>query len=169
MKQAILLCGVGAVGKTKTLKTFFGFDISKRLAPLQILERKINGKQLYAVSLSSPQELSKFCDFNNVIAILEQRIKKIDLISNNEDYTLVIPFGVYGARNREINQRCILKPINWLKSEGFKVTSVYLRKNTAQGLKLLDSFMNTLTKYVIESDQDYRRQSNEFEKIIQQT
>ena len=61
MKRIVVLCGVGAVGKTKTLKIFFGNNLDKKLRPLQLLQRTMNSKIIYAISLASPQEMSDFC------------------------------------------------------------------------------------------------------------
>lgn len=173
MKEVILLCGVSQAGKTNTLKEFFGRDISKRLLPLELLERQFNGKTFYAVSLSSPQERSRekggFCNLQNVMAILNDLIKKCDAVSTGKDYTIVIPSGLYGTQKGMLHENCILEPINLLENKGFKVHCIYLRKKTAKGLNLLDAFMNKLTSYVIESAMDYYyNQAKEFEKIIVQ-
>ena len=166
MKKIVLLCGVEAVGRTKTLKKFFGVNLNKKLRPRQLLQRTINGTLIYAVSLVSPQEMSDFCDVENVRAIIRNRIEKCDLASGGKHYTLVIPFGLFGAQSGKLNERCIYKPIEWLQNLGFSVDVVYLRKKTARRLALIDSFMRTLTFNVIESTEEYKRQAREFESFI---
>lgn len=167
MKKIVLLCGVGAVGKTKTLKKFFGENLDKKLRPLQLLQRTINGTIIYAVSLASPQEMSDFCDVENVRAIIRNKIEKCDFASGGKHYTLVIPFGLFGAQSGNLNEKCIYKPIEWLQNLGFRVNIIYLRKKTARRLVLIDSFMRTLTSNVIESTEEYERQAREFESFIE--
>lgn len=149
MKTVVVLCGVGQAGKSKTLKKFFGVSHIKRLGYMQLLERTINGKKVYAVSLNSPQELRDFCDVEGVKDSIKKRIKKCESVSRGQDYVLLIPFGIYGAINGKLNEDCILKPVEWLRSQGFRVFLIYLRKKTAQALRLVDSFMKRLTSNVI--------------------
>ena len=141
-------------------------NLDKKLRPRQLLQRTINGTPIYAVSLVSPQEISDFCDVENVRAIIRNRIEKCDFASGGKHYTLVIPFGLFGAQSGTLNERCIYKPIEWLQNLGFSVDVVYLRKKTARRLALIDSFMRTLAFNVIESTEEYKRQAREFESFI---
>ena len=170
MKTIVLLCGSNEVGKTKTLKKFFGVSFKTRLAPMKLLERTLDGKKIYAVSLSSPQELAKnFCKVDEVKSRIEKRIRKCEQRSHGQDYILIIPFGIYegrGAHEEQLNERCILEPIDWLKSLGFRVFSVYLRKKTARLLSLIDLLMKKITSHVIKSDEDYDRQAKELENFL---
>jgi len=166
MKTIVLLCGADRSGKTKTLKRFFG--VSGRLKRNQLLEKVLDGKKIYAVSLSAPQELIKeFCDVDEVKARIEKKIQKCEEASKGQDYILIIPFGIYARKGKaEINERCILEPIESLEARGFKVVPVYLRKEKTAYLELKDSLMNRITKYVIKSDKDYDRQARELETLI---
>ena len=166
MKIIVILCGVGQAGKSKTLKEFFNVSHIKRLGYMQSLERTINGKKVYAVSLNSPQELRKFCDVEGVKDSIQKRIKKCEDASKGQDYVLIIPFGIYGAVRGELNEDCILKPIEWLRGRGFRVFLIYLRKKTARALSLVDSFMKGLTSNVIESTKEYDRQARELENLV---
>jgi hypothetical protein len=167
MKTAVLLCGANEVGKTKTLKKFFGVSLTTRLGPMQLLERTLNGKKIYAVSLGSPQELSRFCKVDEVEANIEKRIRKCEVASHGQDYVLIMPFGVYARKGKAIlNEPCILEPIEWLKAKGFKVVAIYLRKEKTTNLSLKDTLMKKIALYEIKSDEDYDRQAKELENII---
>lgn len=123
-------------------------------------------RKSYAVSLNSPQELRDFCDVEGVKDSIGKRIKKCKQASKGQQYTLIIPFGLYGATKGKLNEDCILKPIEWLRSQGFRIFIIYLKKKTARRLDLVDSFMKKLTSNVIESTKEYDRQSKELENFI---
>lgn len=166
MKTIVLLCGVARSGKTKTLKRFF--NVSGRLKPYQRLERVVDDKKVYAFSLCAPQELVKeFCYVNEVIDKIEKRIQKFEEASHSQDCVLIIPFGIYARKGKaEINEQCILKPIDWLRAKGYRVFPVYLRKERTRYLSLKDALMNRITKHVIKSDKNYDRQARELETLI---
>lgn len=168
MKTIVILCGVGEVGKTKTLKAFFGVSHIPKLNPMQLLERMLNGKRVFGVSLSSPQELRKFCDVEGVKDSIKKRIRKCENASKGQDYILVIPFGIYEDKEKkgELNEDCILKPIDWLRSQGFRIFVIYLRKVRSRILVLVDSFMRRITSSIIESTEEYDRQARELENFI---
>ena len=166
MKTIGLLCGARNSGKTNTLKAFFGVSDIKRLKPMQLLERILNGKRVYAVGLTSPQELANdFCNTEKVKTRIRKRLKKCDRASQGQDYILIIPFTMF-VEGERINERCIIEPIEWLSSEGFEVFSVYLRKKEAN-LHLKDALMKKIGASVIESRKDdYDRQAKELESLI---
>jgi hypothetical protein len=168
MKTILLLCGANEVGKTKTLKTLFGVSLTQRLKPMQLLKRKINGKIAYAVSLSSPQELSPFCNVEEVKRKIDKRIDICEKASEGQEYVLVIPFGIYQGKgkNGEINVKCIIEPIISTKAKGFKAIPIYLRKETSQVIHLIDGLMKSISKHQIDSDKDYARQARELLNII---
>lgn len=167
MKTVILLCGSHNVGKTKTLKTFFGVHHISKLKSMQLLDRVLDGKNVYASSLSSPQELAKdFCNVEKVKNQIDKRLKKCDKKSLGEDYILIIPFTM-SVKDGKINDNCILEPIDWLKSMNIKVFPVYLRKTKADLLDSKDDLMKKISATIIESrkDEEYR-QAKELENII---
>lgn len=169
MKTIVLLCGSNNVGKTKTLKKFFGVSLDGRLKPMQLLERTLNGKKICAVSLCSPQELSHFCVVDEVKESIEKRIQKCEEHYRNQDYTLLMPFTL-SVKDGGINERCILEPIEWLRTKGFKVVSVYLRRENIRDLPLKDALMKKITSMIIESKKDdYDRQSRELEDILRRS
>jgi hypothetical protein len=168
MKTIVLLIGANEAGKTKTLKVFFGVPLTKRLGPLQLLSRVFNGKMIFGVSLSSPQEQSTFCNVGQVKEKVSKRIGKFEAASTGRDYIAIIPFGVY-QKNRtsnELNERCIFEPIEWLKESGFRVVPVYLRKESTRLLDEKDSLIRKVAKFEILSNKDYKRQAKELEAII---
>jgi len=169
MKTIGLLCGSRNSGKTKTLKAFFGVSHIKRLKPMQLLERNLNGKKIYAVGLTSPQELANdFCNVEKVKIRIKKRMKKCDRKAQNEDYTLLIPFTMF-VKDESINEKCITEPIEWLDSEGHKVFSVHLRKDS-EYVYLEDILMKKIKAKAIESKKDnYDSQARELENIIKQT
>ena len=166
MKNILILCGGNQSGKTKTLKEFFGVSHIRKLAKMRLLEKVLNGRKVYAVSLCAPQELRDPCDVEGVKNSIRKRTKKCEQASNGQQYTLIIPFGLYGAVKGKLNEDCILNPIEWLRSQGFRIFVIYLRKETARRLDLVNSFMKQLTSNVIESTKDYKRQSKELEDFI---
>lgn len=166
MKTAVILCGSYNAGKTKTLKKFFGVSHIGKLKRMQLLERVLDGRKIYAISLSSPQELSDFCVVDQVKEKIEKRIQKCEQEGQSQDYFLIIPFTLM-VKGGEINERCIVEPIQWLKAKGFKVVSIYLRRENTRYLSLKDALMRKITSKIIESKEgDYDRQSRELEDIL---
>ena len=49
MKTIFFICGAPRSGKTNTLKNFFNVSDIKRLTPMQLLEKPVDGKKVYAV------------------------------------------------------------------------------------------------------------------------
>ena len=168
MNTIVLLIGTNEAGKTKTLKEFFCVSHIKRLKPLQLLKRVSKVITIYSVSLSSPQEQSKFCNVPEVEARIKKRIGKCEEDSKGKEYILVIPFGIYqkNRRSEELNEKCILEPIEWLKSLGFKVISVYLKKEKTRLFPKKNLLVSKVTSLEIKSDKNYPRQAKELENVI---
>jgi ribonucleotide reductase alpha subunit len=165
MKTIVLLCGADRSGKSNTLKRFF--RVSGRLKPNQLLIRVLNGKTIYAVSASAPQELEKFCKVEDVKARIEKRIEKCEEASQGKDYILILPFGIYAKKGKkEISEPCILEPKKWLETRGLKILAIYLRKEKNAYVELKDALMKRIAKHLIMSDMDYDRQAKELEEII---
>lgn len=167
MKTVILLCGSQRAGKTGTLKTFFGVIHIRRLKPMQLLERILDGKIVYATGLTSPQELANdFCNVEEVKKRIDKRLKKCDKEALGKDYILAIPFTMF-VEDGKINEKCILEPIEWLKSLDIRVVSVYLRKTETDLLVSKDALMKKISATIIESKKDEEnRQAKELEGII---
>ena len=66
---------------------------------------------------------------------------------------------------KELNKRCILEPIKWLGSQGFRLLAIYLRKEKTAYINLKDSLMKRITKHIIESNEDYDRQAEELTEM----
>lgn len=113
MKTVVLLCGSNEAGKTKTLKAFFGVSHIKILKKMQLLERFLNGKRIFAVSLSSPQEQEDFCIVDDVKENVSNRIQKCEKLAQGQGYILIIPFGVFqkSRTEEELNEACFLEPV----------------------------------------------------------
>jgi len=168
MKNIVLLCGANEAGKTKTLKTLFGVSLTQRLRPNQLLERKINGKTVYAVSLCSPQELSSFCNVEEVKKRIDKRIDICEKASQGQEYVLILPFGIYQSKGKygEINVKCVVEPIISIKAKGFRAVPIYLRKEKSKIVHLVDKLMENMSKHRIDSNEDYERQAKEILRII---
>ncbi|MCW4024533.1 MAG: hypothetical protein NWF01_05810 [Candidatus Bathyarchaeota archaeon] len=169
MKTIVLLCGTNEAGKTKTLKAFFGLPLTGRLKPFQLLERTLKGRKIFAVSLGSPQELEGFCEATDVKNNIQRRIQICEEKAAGTDYVLIIPFGVYQKSKTEdkLNKSCFLNPIKWLKSNGFEVIAVYLRKRTARLIDAKDKLIRSVAiDEEIESSKEYHKQAKELEDII---
>lgn len=162
MKSIVLLCGVRGAGKTNTLKKFFGVKPNVRLSRRQLLERDLEGKKIYAVSLGSPQEQSPFCNVEKVKDNIQKRIDICETASHGQEYVLLIPYGVYrNKQTGELNEKCVFEPIEWLKSQGFRILVIYLNK-----MRPVDLLMKTISSKEIESTEDYARQSTDLENLI---
>lgn len=167
MNTIVLLCGGNNSGKTTTLKQFFAGGKKQKVEQTTLYERVIDGKRVYAVGLSSPQELEKFCHVDDVKADIEKRIQECEKASQNQDYTLIIPFGIYENKDRtKLNEECLLKPIEWLKTRGFKVFPIYLRKENTTHLLQKDSLMKRITSTIIKSQKHDYDKSRELENFI---
>lgn len=167
MKTAILLCGSGDAGKTRTLKVFFGVRRIRRLKPMQLLERHLDGKTVYAVGPTSPQELANdFCNAEEVKKRIGKRLKKCDEKAQGKDYFLIIPFTM-SVKDGRINEKCILGPIEWLRTMNIRVFPVYLRKTETILLDAKDALMRKISAPIIESKKgEEGRQAKELEDTI---
>lgn len=167
MKTVILLCGSDNAGKTTTLKVFFGVRHIRRLRPMQLLERRLDGKTVYAVGLTSPHELANdFCNVEKVKKRIGKRLKKCDGTAQGKDYFLMIPFTM-SVEDSEVNEKCILEPIEWLRAMNIRVFPIYLRKTGTDFLDAKDTLMRKISAPIIESKiggED--RQAKELEDII---
>jgi hypothetical protein len=83
---------------------------------------------------------------------------------------LIMPFVMKGKRNgKPLNEDCMEKPIAAVKSLGYKVHLVYLRKDSAREVALMDHLMTQLRARRIKSikgKKSVRRQANELWKIV---
>jgi hypothetical protein len=176
MKTIFFVCGAPRSGKTNTLKNFFNVSNIPQLPPMQLLDKPVDGKKVYAVGLTSPQELtneafrfkeeSGFCKYEEVIKRIKKRIKKCELKDPNIDYALLIPCTFF-MKDGIINEKCITEPMKWLESGGFRVFVIHLRREEKNpSLDLEDALMKSLRASVIKSNKEYERQAKELEGII---
>jgi hypothetical protein len=167
MKTVIPLCGSDNAGKTKTLKAFFGVEHIQRLKPMQLLEKHLDGKTVYAAGPTSPHELANdFCNADEVKKRINKRLKKCDERAQGRDYFLIIPFTM-SVEDGKVNEKCILEPIEWLRAMGIRVFPVYLRKIDTDLLDAKNALMRKVAAPIIESKKDEEdRQAKELEDII---
>lgn len=166
MSTIVLLCGAGKSGKTTTLRGFFIGCRKYRINRATLYERTIDGKTVYAVGFDSPQERNKFCRVELVKANIEKRITICEEVAKGHGYVLVIPFGLRENKERtQLNERCILEPIEWLRSRRFRVSPIYLRKTNTRRLAEKDALMARITQTIFlttPSDCDKSRELRDF-------
>lgn len=154
VRTVVALCGEQNSGKSHTLRRLF------RLRGLPATGSIRIGKRIVCVrGVSSPQEQEEFCQYRDVQDNIKERTDYCDG-EFGKSYTLVIPFTIQ-KKGRKTNERCIVKPIKWLKKRGFRVFIIYLRK-----LNYADIMMGKITKNEIKSDENYRRQARELKRFI---
>lgn len=164
VKTILPLCGLGSSGKTRTLKKFFGIPFTQRLRPMKLLKRIVNGKTIYAVSLSSPQEQTRFQSVKQIIEDIKKRIKKCEDDANGQDYILIIPFTIRRI-GRRLNENQIKDPIEWLKGQNYRVYPIYLRKMSDVDL-LMDEISEKEIKSVKDGEPNQARNLEELIKTL---
>jgi hypothetical protein len=98
--------------------------------------------------------------------IIKKRIAK----SESQDcVVLIMPFTL--ARNHEgkLNENCIRKPLNYIKSRHLDRRLVYLRRSFAGRIDMdsgMDRLMTNLHAKRIKSNENYTRQANALWRII---
>jgi ABC-type sugar transport system ATPase subunit len=168
MNKIVILCGSNNSGKTTTLRRFFRIkDIDA--SPSSYVERKFNSRIVCAVSFSSPQERSVFCNVEQVQDDINERIQTCDEKSKGEPYILLIPFTMSGSRTKKekLNQECIISPIEELKKR-FKVYVLYLRKTNTMNLAEKDALMKKIAIAEIETAKTDYDKSKELENFLKE-
>jgi len=149
-KTIIILLGKTDSGKSRTIKKFFG------VKKIRGVTKKDGNPPIFTV-VSSPQEMEKFCESDEVI----KRIKKYLNEIKENDFIFILPFTIQ-RQNGRYNIDCILKPIEELK-KNHNVHVIYLDKINRE----LD---NLLTKANVEerikSIEDYSAHATQLEKFI---
>jgi hypothetical protein len=167
MNTIVLLCGANKSGKTTTLRRFFINCKERKVNRATLYERAIDGKKVYAVGFDSPQEREKFCRVDLVKANIEKRITICEEAARGQNYVLVIPFGLRENKERtQLNKRCILEPIEWLKGRGFRVFSIYLKKANTRRLEEKNAVMVKITQTIFLTTPRDCDKSGELEKFI---
>ena len=128
----------------------------------------VDGMDIYAVSLSSPQEKEKFCVLGDVKDNLSFRTGNCDRVANGRPYVLVIPYGIYENEDRDrLNEDCFLKPIEWLQKEkGYKVYPWYLRKSRTTKQAQKDALARKVCMDEITTTPEDYNKSSVLEKIV---
>ncbi len=170
MIKIVPLIGIRDSGKTGTLLEFFG--VEKRSGSYGYMDRVIKGKIVCAYGLCSPQELREYCNYNLVIENIKERLARAKIEVKKRrgkgEFIFIIPFGLY-MRDGEINENCILKPIDRLKKDGYAVSPIYLRRqlSISSRAKDFDDFVKKVTTKKIDSIKDDEdRQAKELKKLI---
>lgn len=157
----IIICGKANSGKSTLIQTFF--KRTEVIPKEELVKRVINGKQIYAVGDTSPQEQNDFCKVLEVKKDIQRRLDLCDKEACGKDYILLLPFTIArkNGRNDMPNTNCIQKPIEWLK-ENYKIKVVYLRK-----MDYADIMMRDLADQEIQSvENEDSRHTKELKKVI---
>ena len=168
MNKIVILCGSNNSGKSTTLRGFFRIkDIDA--SPSSYVERKLDGRIVCAVSFSSPQERSAFCNVEQVQDDINERIQTCNEKSKGKPYILLIPFTMSGSRTKKkkLNRECIISPIEELKKK-FKVYVIYLRKKNAVNVAEKDALMKKIAIKEIETTKTDYDKSKELEKFLKE-
>ncbi len=168
MNTIVLVCGCNNSGKTTTIEKFFRNGYVSCINRFRFYHRVINGIDVYALSLSSPQERENFCVVDDVKDNISFRMQECGKKANGKPHILVIPYGIYEDEKREkLNENCFLEPIEWLRVEkGFKVFPWYLRKvNVTKGSQKDALARKVRLDEIDTTDKDFDK-SNELEQIV---
>ena len=164
LKSIIIIAGASNSGKSSTLRV-----LKKKLNHVE--ERNFysfKGKGI-CIYPSSPQEISgiDFCDYQEIIKYIEDKIRRCQARNCT---LLIMPFVMKGERNgKSLNENCIEKPIAALKSAGYRVRLVYLRKTSGRKKHLcqMDDLMSRLKAQEITSRRGGQKiQAAELWKIV---
>jgi len=127
-KKIIILCGVANSGKTTTLREL----VKTKTEHTGTI--KMGARTICVKGFSSPQEREDFCKVKKVKENIQKRLDYCKRKFKNA-FVLVMPFTIQKRKGR-INKDCIVKPIKWLKSRGYSVHIIYLRKVTDADLMM---------------------------------
>jgi hypothetical protein len=168
VKSIVILLGYGNSGKSRTLK-----KIKTKLTKIRGDGRKysLNGRNVFIFTNSPQEELHKFRNCPRIIELLTDFIIKghIDYCNINEsEYILLLPFTIFKL-NTHLNDEWILKPIQKIKSLGYKVHVVYLKGGKkVPNILDVDDLANRINKEktIISRIREEDRQANELKNFL---
>jgi Cdc6-like AAA superfamily ATPase len=159
--SVIILAGARDSGKSTTLDEMAGRLKKAKKARTYSFESKT-----IRIYKSSPQEQCSPCDYRGVNAIIHRYVEEC---ASENCALLIVPFTMGTNWQGELNTNCITKPIDHLrKLRVKKVHLVYLRKDPARGIDLMDNLMSQLRalRVIKSSKNTVGRQANELWKCI---
>lgn len=129
-KRIILICGGRNYGKTTTIRDLFQIGKFEKFIPKFII---IGNKKICTSGGDrSPQEMIKFCNYQKLIE--DELVKRLEICKKfGDDAIIIIPFSIIKntkePRRGEINEDCMIKPIEWLKEkQEYEVYKIYLKR-----------------------------------------
>ena len=157
----IVLIGVPCSGKSRTLHAMADSHKAKNQSHAYSFSRRRT-----CIYFSSPQEYSDchFCDYTQVNATVDSwiatcRSQSCDL--------LIGAFSIRANRQGELNEKCIMMPIENLNSRRFNVIPVYLRKDSSIHIGQVKNLIGRLrVKATIMSNENYPRQARELLDVV---
>lgn len=166
-KSIVILLGYGNSGKSRTLK-----KLKTKLTKIRgdRIKHSLNGRKVFIFTNSPQEELHKFRNCPRIIELLTDFITKghIDYCNINEnEYILLLPFTIFKL-NTHLNDEWILKPLQEIKSLGYKVHVVYLRGGKkVRNISEVDNLANRADKEMtIVSRNDEDSQANELKNFL---
>src|SRR3989338_6362807 len=141
----IILLAEEYAGKSETIKKLAGLTWHRK--PVRI---RINGKIIWIYRHGSPQEQEDFCHIGKVKDNIKRRIERCQKSHGEagfgyKDMTVIIPFTIKRNRTGNLNKKCIINPIKWLKNKGYIVKVVYLEKRD----KALDKLISKVKQNAV--------------------
>ncbi len=161
--KALILAGAQNSGKSKTIGKTKDKGFKRKLKHefgRTLFSHK--GKKLSVYS-GSCQELNLFCHAQEVIDCTEERVEISKSVGSK---MIVLPFTMRVNWQGQLNESCILKPMDWLRKNGIEVHLVHLSRESADGFGQMKALMRRLHAETIASRKDYRRQADELWKIF---
>ena len=159
--SVIILAGARDSGKSTTLD-----KMARRLKKTKKATTYFFESKTIRIYKSSPQEQCSHCDYRSVNAIIGRYVREC---ASDKCALLIVPFTMGTNRQCELNTKCVTKPIDHLAKLGVKkVHLVYLRRDSARGVTLMDNLMSRLrARLVIKSGKNtVGRQANELWKFV---
>ena len=156
-KSVVVVAGVAGSGKSRTLHRIAdGHELVDNRV-YSIMGRRT------CIYFSSAQELTcGKCDYKLVIENIKRIIEECE--SQGCDL-LIIAFTMYVKKGRK-NEDCIRRPLKYLRRKVKNVRLIYLRKDTARKIDLVDDLMLRLKAKTIKSNKKYTRQAREVLAVV---
>jgi len=178
MNNVVILLGTQNAGKSKTIKTFFGWQ--KKTNPHSGTTKdfkimNIDGRctPVFVETHGSPQEHNYSSTDERVVSDVMKDIKRrLDNIEKTtkwlglDSFVLLLPFSIIMKRGK-LNESSILKPIEELRKT-HNVLIVHLKGGISGFDKEAEKFIKNKieTDATIESEEKYKEQANKLKIIL---
>lgn len=162
IESVIAVCGEENSGKTKTVKTLFGIDLTLRGKVSDNKKKvRLSGKDIYCPVFISLGEEQKKETVKEIIDFLNEVIDKLNKTFTTSKIVLILIFSIRERKGKEVT----IEPINWLKAR-FTVFPIYLKLKDSS--KFADDLMAEIGYKEIKSRQAYSEQAKELREFIEE-